>query len=91
MVGGGRAVRRGLAEVVLGALARAVLLQVARHVLARQPRRDGPHVVQDPGGDRLGRPSASTAHTKRSCSSCVHSTWQAPRETVRIPSPTLII
>ena len=53
MVGGGRAVRRGLAEVVLGALACAVLLQVARHVLAREPRRNGPHVLKDFGGHRL--------------------------------------
>ena len=37
------------------ALARAVLLQVARHVLARQARGRGAHVVQDARGDLVAR------------------------------------
>ena len=49
----GRAVGGSLAEVILGALARAVLLQVACHILAGQPRSNGPHVLQDLGGDSL--------------------------------------
>ncbi len=48
-VGSGGTVGGGLAEVGLRGVALAVLLQVAGHVLARQARRYGAHVIQDLG------------------------------------------